>query len=405
MTQLGWIHFSPAFKSKVDSILDRLDEEGVVDELGVGVFRDAIANNFFPGTSTIQTRAKYFFIIPYQIKDFLNQKGRRQDSLDRYLDDQEHELMWQLAAKYSFDRNAGSGVIGITKKPKQRIARRPSSIYWNGLRTFQFIQTELSLAGFSQWLSASIEHRSERLVSDTIADDVDTEYVDWHRIKVSTYQHDWKDNPDLPLSYEEADFFNQRIRDLFPCKLLGQLASDKTVLKSLFAANGFETFSRTAQDTALPSQLKQQLRFAHDLSIVVEGLHWAYCHLIHVKFYFDPQFSVQFEAWLDQLYDRLLDVKHLQLEPFFESLPRARPDTFLFMVDVLDLVRSRKVSLVAFSLLVQKQEIRIKGSKSRLRENALRDFQQGDRKSLFGLNYRFNNVRTLLTDIFNGLKQ
>lgn len=405
MTQLGWIHFSPAFKSKVDSILDRLDEEGVVDELGVGVFRDAIADHFFPGTSTIQTRAKYFFIISYQIKDFLNQKGRRQDNLDRYLDDQEHALMWQLAAKYGFNRNAGSGVIGITKKPKQRIARRPSSIYWNGLRTFQFIQTDLSLAGYSQWLSTSIEHRAERLIKETIADDVDTEYVDWHRIKVSTYQHDWKDDPDLPLSYEEADFFNQRIRDLFPHKLLGHLASDKNVLKSLFAANGFETFSRTAQDTALPPQLKQQLRFAHDLSIVVEGLHWAYCHLIHVKFYSDTQFSVQFETWLNELYDRLLDVDHLQLESFFESLPRARPDTLNFMLHVLDLVRSRKVSLEAFSLLVQKQEIRIKGSKSRLRENALRDFQQGDQKSLFGLNYRFNNVRTLLTDIFSGLKK
>jgi hypothetical protein len=249
-----------------------------------------------------------------------------------------------------------------------------------------------------------MEHRAERVVSETISDDIDIEYVDWHRIKVSTYQRDWRENLDLTLSYEEADFFKQRIQDLFADTLLGQLASDKSLQKSFFAANGFETFARTAQDTSLPSHLKQQLRFAHDLSIIVKGLHWAYCHLTHVKFYSDPQFSFQFEDWLDQLYDRLLDVEHLQLDFFFKSMPRARPDTLLFMVRVLELVRSRQVNLEAFSSLVQKQEIRIKGSKSRLRENALRDFQPGDQKSLFGLNYRFNNVRTLLTDILNGLK-
>ncbi|MEX2417466.1 MAG: DUF6361 family protein [Actinomycetota bacterium] len=32
-------------------------EEGSVDEIGVGVIRDAFADMFFPGTSTIQTRA------------------------------------------------------------------------------------------------------------------------------------------------------------------------------------------------------------------------------------------------------------------------------------------------------------------------------------------------------------
>ncbi|MCB0532013.1 MAG: hypothetical protein KDD14_07415 [Saprospiraceae bacterium] len=405
MTQLGWIHFSPAFKSKVDSILDRLDEEGVVDELGVGVFRDAIADYFFPGTSTIQTRARYFFIIPYLIKDFLQQKGRRQDELDRYLYDQEHELMWRLAAKYGFNRTAGFGVIGITKKPKQRIARRPSSIYWNGLRTFHFIQTDLSLAGYSQWLSRSMEHRSERLVRETAADDADVEQVDWHGIKVSTYRHDWLLDLDLPLLYEEADFFLQRIKDLFPQTLLGQLAMGKNLWENMRNADGFETFARTAQDSALPDQLKQQLRFAHDLSIVVEGLHWVYCHLIHVKHYSDHQFAGQFEIWLDELYDRLLDVEQLHLDTFFDSLPRARPDTLQFIVQVLNLVRTRQLSMDAFAVLVQKQEIRIKGQKSRLRDAALRDFQQSEQKSLFALNYRFGNVRTLLNDIFQGLSQ
>ena len=45
------------------------DRQGAVDELGIGIIRDAFANYFFPGTSTIQTRAKYFLIVPYVLRD------------------------------------------------------------------------------------------------------------------------------------------------------------------------------------------------------------------------------------------------------------------------------------------------------------------------------------------------
>ena len=38
-----------------------------LDELGIGLIRDGFSDLFFPGTSTIQTRAKYFFIVPYAL--------------------------------------------------------------------------------------------------------------------------------------------------------------------------------------------------------------------------------------------------------------------------------------------------------------------------------------------------
>jgi hypothetical protein len=65
MANIGWIDFSPADRAKVGTVLDLLKPEGMVDELGIGIIRDALANLMFPGISTIQTRAKYFFIIPY----------------------------------------------------------------------------------------------------------------------------------------------------------------------------------------------------------------------------------------------------------------------------------------------------------------------------------------------------
>ena len=67
--QLGWIDFSKDERNKVFSVINLLDEPEAVDELGLGVIRNAFADYFFPGTSTVQTRAKYFLIVPYILKE------------------------------------------------------------------------------------------------------------------------------------------------------------------------------------------------------------------------------------------------------------------------------------------------------------------------------------------------
>ena len=65
MLNLGWIDFSKSDRDMVLSVLRQLTEPGAVDELGVGTIRDGFSDILFPGTSTIQTRAKYLFIISY----------------------------------------------------------------------------------------------------------------------------------------------------------------------------------------------------------------------------------------------------------------------------------------------------------------------------------------------------
>ena len=75
--QLGWIDFSKSERSNTLSVLDLLQESGTLDELGITSVREGFSNVFFPGTSTIQTRAKYFFIIPYILKDLARNSLRQ----------------------------------------------------------------------------------------------------------------------------------------------------------------------------------------------------------------------------------------------------------------------------------------------------------------------------------------
>lgn len=67
--EIGWIDFSKEDREKVLDVINLLQEQGAVDELGIGQIRDAFANRFFPGTSTVQTRAKYFFLVPYILRE------------------------------------------------------------------------------------------------------------------------------------------------------------------------------------------------------------------------------------------------------------------------------------------------------------------------------------------------
>lgn len=63
--QIGWIDYGSRDRNKILSILSLLSAPEAVDELGIGVVRDGFADLLFPGTSTIQTRAKYFLLVPY----------------------------------------------------------------------------------------------------------------------------------------------------------------------------------------------------------------------------------------------------------------------------------------------------------------------------------------------------
>lgn len=65
MIKVGWIDFSSKDREKAMAVIDLMKENRAVDELGIGVVRDRLADILFPGTSTIQTRAKYFFIVPW----------------------------------------------------------------------------------------------------------------------------------------------------------------------------------------------------------------------------------------------------------------------------------------------------------------------------------------------------
>src|SRR6266540_3474527 len=153
MASVGWIDFSSEHRDKVRTVIDLLKKQGVVDELGIGVIRNSFADRLFPGVSTIQTRAKYFTLTALLIQDYLHQPEPRKEkqTLEEYLAHWEKWCRIKLATRYGSEGEA-RGIIGITfgERSDRDIQRPPSSVYWNGLKTFGIVRTRLSLGEFSR---------------------------------------------------------------------------------------------------------------------------------------------------------------------------------------------------------------------------------------------------------------
>ena len=66
---LAWLDFNAAERERTQRVLALFEERDTRDELGLGGIRDSFADHFFPGTSTIQTRLRYLFFIPWIYQD------------------------------------------------------------------------------------------------------------------------------------------------------------------------------------------------------------------------------------------------------------------------------------------------------------------------------------------------
>ncbi len=406
MASIGWIDFSTNDRDRVGSVLDLLRPEGMVDELGMGTIRDALANQLFPGISTIQTRAKYFFIIPYILYDYQSAKPaqRRSKTPSKFLEDKEYEIMWQLAEKYDYVE--GNGVIGISKRKPNKIVRRPSAIYWNGLYTYQFINTQ-GLAAES-FLRQSVNPSMETLLSsvqqgdDSAVDDADAEHENIFKIRVSPKQN-WHENLTLDLHKEEAEFFRDRIISIAKSKLIAELLQNDKLWEILIKAENFMQFSKAAITLPITMNLKAMLVLAHDFSELMYGAHLAYNCCLHRKVFNSDHFDEYWQEWLDNIQHNMLDYGNFNPEILFGFAITTRGTTSQFVKDWWRLTQNKFPDQRKRDMLVEQQEAIVKGGKARLRWNKTDDVKEDNWLGLTYFDYRFFQARTILKDIRTGL--
>ena len=198
-------------RRKMAQVIDLFREEDTRDELGLGVVRDALADLLFPGTSTIQTRARYFLFVPWIYRRH-EEKGMAVADVARKARSDEDKLIEALV-------QGGERPIGVDKRTAlQRPAR---SIYWAGLSTWRIRCFQGSQDQYHRAWDALMRRRREALVDD------DGELVD--RSASVTWDPELPEAPteflklaSFALTRQEAEYLQHRILGL-GATLLGYL--------------------------------------------------------------------------------------------------------------------------------------------------------------------------------------
>lgn len=415
MSQFGWIDFSPDDRNKVKNVLALLTEPGTLDELGIGQIRDAYSDLLFPGISTIQTRAKYFIFVTRILRDYERMSSKEKKRVgysQAYLQRQENLVAERLVRK----NKKAKGIIGSTAVDSGGVKRRPSAVYWNGLRTFEIVNTESSLADFCRAMDQAADSYDPGVETDIAADDKDvSRRHSFCRLPPGDVKHnsDWLEsrNLDLKLNKAEAQFLKNKITGAKKTadSLISQILKSDLLEKILEASDDIEKVDfdllvkYVRKEKCIDESCKLTLIKAQEFSLAMEGPHILYNILVarthqqdqHVELY-----EKEFQTWLRDVRAKKLFaadkvrswIDHLAL-PETKIPPSARD----FVINFGKLI-AQKGTRAELEECISKRA-KQKGDKSYLVRKPKSDGWLGLRR----LNYRWGTARHILEDIQGGL--
>lgn len=126
-SSIAWLDSTPEEQRAARELIAMFSDKESRDELGIGPIRDAFSDLLFPGTSVLQTRARYYLFVPwcYLTADVHRLPGAKQGERGRQ---NERQLIGALRSSGAGDL---TGLIGA--RAGGRVRNLPSDVFWNGL--------------------------------------------------------------------------------------------------------------------------------------------------------------------------------------------------------------------------------------------------------------------------------
>lgn len=314
-SQVGWLDFSSEHQQRVLESIKAFESKDTVDDLGFGTIRDAISGILFPGTSVLQTRARYFLFIPW-----IFQEAQRKSSQNVVERARKLELQLISALEASDDT---SGVIGIQKKTALKTA--PSSIYWSGLQKFGIFKLPgRSIQQFGKLVAKSRE---------------DIEYEGEFVGGGSPF---WCDMPPPPSSFKDMKFAELHLTKTEANWLSEQIISNAStdypnLLSSLvkmlmnddtsFLGDGAEYVWNLTLTDGVDDRLVELVRHTKYFALLTQGASLVYNALLveQLKSYnreilFSADYEVRLSAWGDHALGEGLHAWCSDIDKFWSCL-------------------------------------------------------------------------------------
>ena len=406
MSTLTWLDSSEHERRSVLELVSALNEPGTLDELGIGTIRDTIADKLFPGTSTIQTRARYFLFIPWILQ--MVEGGSPRSAEDRAI-----RLQMQLRDALVMTHGPNEpGVIG--REAGAALQRWPLDIYWLGMARWGIRRHPGSISSYfaslgrpSPWrlLGRALEEPVEGR-RDEAADDIPGNWA-----SVPPPPDGFPEVASFALIADEARFLRERVVLTHPDSYLAHV---------LQTSQGVDAYSATypwdhpTAHTA-PTLVREWLHDASLFSLVHQGAVLLYNLMLARKLDNDDnieEFSAGLATWTESTANVGSDLQRWDRAAMWERLlganPRLRPRTREFADRWYELAAAWRDGSIGDSTeaqrLIREREHALKGARARLTYAEARDRRRGFPTSA-RLEFRWTQVQRITTDIMSALEQ
>lgn len=400
-----WLDYSERERRRMLDVISLFEEKGTRDELGIGVVRDALADGLFPGINTIQTRARYFFFVPWIYLELERQRipSRRIQQAARKAELDLVQPLIEAGEDQVFGSRAG-----------RNLQRLPSSVYWNGLGAWGIRRFPGGQAEYHRQLdhfyarqeAYRAAHRGRRSGPDAASEDLDAEPHNWHP-ELPDPPPNFPQQATLALAEREADFLRERILMTAPGTYLAFLVE----LGLGDVETEFPWEHPWADET--PDNVRTVLNHAENFSLCLHGAALLYNLMLAEKRQWTERierYRAALAQWQGRMAQRADAINDWDRSDFWATVAAENPHVALgarrFINSWLDLVLASDPALVADDSqarrLVEAREVQLKRGLARLTNPRALELWGGS-AGASRLNFRWPNVQTILRDIDHGL--
>jgi hypothetical protein len=410
---LGWMDISPAGLRKLRQALED-QPDGVVDELGLLALHTGYGDRFFPGTSVLQTRARYLFFVPWTYLTLAASASVTAANVRERKQKAELRITERLKAT-----TEPEGIIGTRTFPSP--PAQPSDFaYWTALRAFGFYNGVERSSLLARWDRRRIVHRADIRVRDEVPAEEPLGIFD-----VPEPPPGWPGGPDA-LSFTLTKKEAERLREGFRVPGANLLAAaadtlgarakpfqagnawDDSFLVKVAKSMGEEHSLRRAAEAAYLAQIARGAYAAHVEMLREEDLQTAGIPLPDDHRYYRERLKELFEGGVAFARAAALDVEAMKGDIV---VPQRLKDIVVPLRDAVRRIR-RASDIDAHLLdpgtreLLRMVESKRKGDRARLHFIHGRTRREGFGPSTIAvdpLHYRWRVARRLLLDLHEGL--
>ena len=401
-SSLTWLDYSERDRRRALDVIDLFRETGTLDELGLASIRDSFSELLFPGTSTIQTRACYFLLVPWT---FQRLERLRYSSSKIAARARQAELNLSDRMLAAGD---GRGIFG--SQAKMRLKRLPSEVYWGGLGSWGIRTFPRHMWAYFRSLDGYYRRRDQFWSMPRDPEGRRAPPANWHAHLPDPPSGFPRQNVSVALRVKDAEYLRERIQARHSGSLLAVLAG-RANAEDLRADQPWELSKLSEVSPVIRDQL-------HDARLFSACLHGA---------------ALLYNLMLSELqqHEGRMEKHRKALEVWAASMVKIKSELADWHLNgVWKIVRSSGRSVGyptrAFierwiedlkklgpravvrkdsraRMLVREREVQLKRGRSRLTNPRHLELWGGD-SGTGQLSYRWGAARRILKDIFDGLE-